>query len=268
MKYISVIFDGNSKEYYFSTRDDSIKIGDKVVVNTTIGLELVTVLSEIDEEKIKRSNLDIAPILRKADKEDLEDYEYNAEDAIKAKEIFEDAVDDLKLKMDLLDCQYTLDRSKILFTYLANERIDFRELLKILASKLHCRIELKQINSRERAQKVGGIGICGLPLCCTTFLTEFSGVSISKAKNQMLTINIPKLSGQCGKLMCCLKYEDDTYTEEKKAFPSLGTHLKYQGKDFSITSYNVISKVLKIENKEDTEYVTLDEVNKCLNKSN
>ena len=106
--------------------------------------------------------------------------------------------------------------TKILFTYLASERVDFRELLKVLANKLGCRIELKQISPREKAQKIGGIGICGLELCCTKFINVFEGITLSKAKNQMLSINLPKLSGQCGKLMCCLKYEDDLYTEERK----------------------------------------------------
>ena len=164
--------------------------------------------------------------------------------------------------MDLVDAQYTLDKTKILFTYIAADRVDFRNLLKLLAGSLHCRIELRQVNVRERAQIIGGIGVCGLPLCCTTFLKEFEGVSLSKAKNQMLTINIPKLSGQCGKLMCCLKFEDEAYSEEKKNFPAINTNVKYNDEVYKVTSFNIISKIIRIETKENVEYITLEDFKK------
>ena len=164
--------------------------------------------------------------------------------------------------MNLISCEYTLDKSKVLFSYLADDRVDFRELLKVLASKLHTRIELRQIGSRDKAKMIGGLGICGLPLCCSTFLNEFDGISINRAKNQMLAINIPKLSGQCGKLICCLKYEDDAYTEERKRFPDLGSKVFIDKVEFTVTNINIISNVVKVENPDDIKFLPLDEFNK------
>jgi hypothetical protein len=166
--------------------------------------------------------------------------------------------------MKLLTTEYTLDSTKVIFTYAAADRVDFRELLKILSSKLKVRIELKQIAPRDRAQLVGGLGPCGLPLCCATFLGEFDGISLNRAKNQLLSINIPKLSGQCGKLMCCLKYEDDYYTEEKKLFPEINTKIKYNNIEYKITSYNVLSKNVRLEAEDNVVTISLDEVNKIL----
>ena len=140
--------------------------------------------------------------------------------------------------------------------------MDFRELLKVLASKLHTRIELRQIGARDKAKLIGGVGLCGLPLCCSTFLNEFDGISINRAKNQMLAINIPKLSGQCGKLMCCLKYEDDAYTDLKKGFPEIGTKVFIDKVQYEVTSINVISKVIKIDSEEDTKFLPFEEFKK------
>ena len=164
--------------------------------------------------------------------------------------------------MHLISCEYTLDKSKVVFSYVADERVDFRELLKVLASRLHTRIELRQIGARDKAKMVGGIGLCGLPLCCSTFLNEFDGISINRAKNQMLAINIPKLSGQCGKLMCCLKYEDDAYTDLRKYYPEIGTKVFIDKVEYEVTSINVISRMVKIDNQEDTKFLPLDEFKK------
>jgi len=263
--YVNVTFNDNGKKYFFSTNDETLKIGDFVVVDTVIGREIGTISSvplEINVEEIK---FELKPILRKANDFDLRCREENIEDAKEAKILFSKSVANLKLEMDLIDAEYTLDRSKLLFTYIANARVDFRELLRVLASSLHCRIELRQINARERAQSIGGIGICGLSLCCTTFLKEFEGVSLNKAKNQMLAINIPKISGQCGKLMCCLKFEDDDYTEEKKKYPHIGTPVKYNGNDFKVDGFNILSQTIKLKNEDAIEIITLDKFNELIN---
>ena len=149
-----------------------------------------------------------------------------------------------------------------MFSYVADDRVDFRELLKVLASRLHTRIELRQIGPRDKAKMIGGLGICGLPLCCSTFLNEFDGISINRAKNQMLAINIPKLSGQCGKLICCLKYEDETYSVERAKYPELGSKLTIDNVEYTITSVNIISGVIKIENAEDVKFMPYDELKK------
>ena len=189
---LNISFTESGKNYYFKTTDNTIKIGDYVVVNTVVGLELGKVTTDSRLLSEVKAPFEIIPIVRKATKQDLLIYKRNKLDAIQAKEIFNKFANQEHLSMDLVDAQYTLDKTKILFTYIAADRVDFRNLLKLLAGSLHCRIELRQVNVRERAQIIGGIGVCGLPLCCTTFLKEFEGVSLSKAKNQMLTINIPK----------------------------------------------------------------------------
>ena len=266
--YISVKFAKSNKTYYFGTDDSTLKVGDFVVVETIIGKEM----GEVEELPRLLSTLkfplEIKPILRKATLEDIKIFNYNAQVAVSAAQIFEKNIAKLKLNMNLISAQYTLDRSKILFTYVSDERVDFRELLKDLANELHCRIELKQINARERAQLIGGIGTCGLPLCCTTFLSTFEGVSLNRAKNQMLTINIPKLSGQCGKLMCCLKFEDDLYSEEKKKFPPIGTKFMLNDKEYKVTSFNILTKVIRVDASDDAEFLSVDEVNKLIKKSN
>lgn len=262
--YINVSFSENSKHYYFQTDDESLRVGDKVVVDTTIGREIGSVeTAPLPMETIKTS-LEVKPILRKATSYDLDTFKRNLEDSIEAKKVFIDNVTKLNLDMTLVDAQYTLDKTKILFIYVATDRIDFRELLKILAGSLHCRIELRQINTRERAQSVGGLGVCGLPLCCATFFKGFEGVSLNKAKNQMLAISIPKISGQCGKLMCCLKYEDDLYTEAKKEFPAINTQVKYNNEIFFINGYNILSRTVKIQNQNSVEYISLEECKKII----
>lgn len=259
---LNISFTESGKNYYFKTTDNTIKIGDYVVVNTVVGLELGKVTTDSRLLSEVKAPFEIIPIVRKATKQDLLIYKRNKLDAIQAKEIFNKFANQEHLSMDLVDAQYTLDKTKILFTYIAADRVDFRNLLKLLAGSLHCRIELRQVNVRERAQIIGGIGVCGLPLCCTTFLKEFEGVSLSKAKNQMLTINIPKLSGQCGKLMCCLKFEDEAYSEEKKNFPAINTNVKYNDELYKVTSFNIISKIIRIETKENVEYITLEDFKK------
>lgn len=260
--YINIKFGVSNKTYYFATDEKSLKVGDYVVVETVVGLEIGEVVTYPKDLSTLNFDREIKPILRKATNEDMVTFESNKTLALEACSLFEDEVKKLNLNMNLISAQYTLDRTKILFVYVADDRVDFRELLKVLASSLHCRIELKQINSRERAQLVGGLGTCGLPLCCTTFLTQFEGVSLNKAKNQMLAINIPKLSGQCGKLMCCLKYEDDLYTEAKKEFPPINFKFKYKDEEYKVSSYNVLTKVIKIQSPENVEFISLDEFKK------
>ena len=169
-------------------------------------------------------------------------------------------IEKLGLDMNPIDAEFALDGSKVTITYIADERVDFRELLKVLAAKFRCRIELRQIGPRDRAKMVGGIGLCGLPLCCKRFSTDVESVSINRAKNQMLSLNIPKLSGHCGKLICCLLYEDDAYTDLKKDFPPLGTlYEREDGKIWKVVSYNVFSRHVKLTCEEDYEFVPLDE---------
>ena len=257
--FVGVKFLNTPRAYFFGVKDIDLKLDDKAVVETVRGIELGTIAIEpMSIEKYSNSLL-LKPVLRKATDTDIKLADINAKDAQFALDICEQEVKKLNLDMNLISCEYTLDKSKVLFSYLADDRVDFRELLKVLASKLHTRIELRQIGSRDKAKMIGGLGSCGLPLCCSTFLNEFDGISINRAKNQMLAINIPKLSGQCGKLICCLKYEDDCYTEERKKYPELGSRFFIDKVEYTVTSVNILSSVVKIENEDDVKFLSLED---------
>ena len=260
--FVGVKFLNTPRAYFFGVKDIELKLEDKVVVETVRGTELGTIAIEpISIDKYSNS-LSLKPILRKATETDIKLADINQKDALFAMDICANEVKKLNLDMNLISCEYTLDKSKVLFSYLADDRVDFRELLKVLASKLHTRIELRQIGSRDKAKMIGGLGVCGLPLCCSTFLSEFDGISINRAKNQMLAINIPKLSGQCGKLICCLKYEDDAYTEERKNYPDLGSKFFIDKVEYTVTSINILSRIVKIENADDVKFIPLEDFNK------
>lgn len=245
--------------YFFGYDNDSLNINDKVVVDTARGVELGIIKVAAKKANEVKLSTALKPIVRVASEADVKQYEKNIENANNAEKVFIDSVKEQKLDMYLVSAEYTLDATKVIFTYIADERVDFRELLKVLASKLHCRIELKQIGARDRAKAIGGLGPCGLPLCCSTFLSDFEGISINMAKNQLLALNIQKLSGQCGKLVCCLKYEDSLYSELRIGLPKLGLRVTYKNEEFKITSMNVLSKTMKLENKENSVFITFDE---------
>ena len=258
-KLALVRFNNVGKSYFFST-DLDVHKGDKVVVETIRGLELGELISELKD--ISEFNLDteLKRVKRRANRADLDLFEFNKTKAMKSLEICKTIVNEYKLDMHLVNCEYTLDASKVIFMYTSESRVDFRELLKELASVFKCRIELRQIGPRDKSKIVGGIGSCGLPLCCSSFLGEFDGVTINMAKNQMLAINIDKISGACGRLLCCLKYEDEIYSLEKERFPKIGSHVKYQDKDVKVTGLNVINDLVKIETNNGIVFVGLDEI--------
>ena len=259
IKLASVKFKSAGKIYYFST-NLKLKKDDRVVVETARGLELGEISQELKD--ISEFNLDteLKKIVRKATKKDIENYQKNVKDAKQALVTCKEIVSRYDVNMQLTNCEYTLDKAKVIFMYTSDDRVDFRELLKELAVVFKCRIELRQIGPRDKAKVIGGIGTCGLPLCCSTLLGEFNGVSINMAKNQMLAINIEKISGACGRLMCCLKYEDEIYSLEKERFPKIGSRVKYQDKDVKVTGLNVINDLVKIETNNGFVFVGLDEI--------
>lgn len=262
--FIGVRFYSSSKAYYFGTENNDIKLGDHVVVESVRGLEIAKVVIEPQDIAKYSSGLELKPIERKANETDLYVFEENKKRAAEALKYCLQEIQNLNLDMHPLDAEYTLDGTKITITYVAEERVDFRELLKILAGRLRCRIELRQIGSRDKAKMVGGIGICGLPLCCSTFLHSFDGISISRAKNQMLSLNIPKISGHCGKLICCLLYEDEQYSDLKKDFPAVGERFTIDGLSYRIGSYNVLSRMVRVESSEDVKFLPLEDVKKYM----
>lgn len=244
--YVEVEIDSLANKQYFYGVGNTVQIGDYVVVETNFGEELVKVCSNAKKES-EFKGASLGQIVRLATEDDKKAYFLNKESAIEAGKTFSACVRNLGLNMKLVNIVYSLDKSKILFTYVSEERVDFRELLKELSNLLKCRIELKQIGPRDRSKIVGGIGICGLPLCCKSFLAEFEGISINMAKNQFLALNIQKISGQCGKLLCCLKYEDDEYSELKKTAPRYGFKFRHEDKDYKVSGVNLLSKTVKVE---------------------
>ena len=260
LKYVSVRFAETNKTYTFSTTEEGLKSGDPVVVETQRGIEYAKLVSDpFDKPNV---SFEIKPILRKATPEDERQFRRNKEDAVRAKVICQEQSDKLGLGMNVLSAEYTLDRAKITFIYLADDRVDFRELLKILAAIFHCRIDLRQVGTRDKAKMVSGIGVCGRELCCAKFIGEFDRISINMAKNQLLALNTQKLSGMCGNLMCCLKYEDDAYKEMRRNLPKLNGFVEYDGNRYRITSINVINRTCKLENQDDALFLSLDDLMK------
>lgn len=219
---VGVRFKNVGKVYYFKPGDKEVKIGDKVIVETVKGIECGTVALEKKEIKNAQLTQPLKKIIRIATRSDIKKLEENKK---KEKEAFNKCLKKIekhKLDMKLIDVEYAFDNSKILFYFTAEGRVDFRELVKDLASVFRTRIELRQIGIRDEAKMMGGLGICGRPLCCKTFLGEFQPVSIKMAKDQGLSLNPTKISGTCGRLMCCLKYEQDVYNELLKRTPKIG----------------------------------------------
>ena len=251
---VYIQFEESKKPYSFGS-DEKYHVGDYVVVETVRGQEIGCVCVPTIPFDAKKVKGECKPVIRKATKEDLEQKEENKEKAEYALNVCNQCIRELGLDMHLISSEYTLDCSKVIFTYVSDNRVDFRQLLKDLAHELHCRIELRQVGPRNKAKMVGGIGNCGMECCCSRFLSDFETVSINMAKNQLLALNISKLSGQCGKLMCCLRYENDDYTELRKDLPKINSHVTYEGNKYRIASMNVLQKTVKLENREEVKFV-------------
>lgn len=257
--FANVLMNGVGRPYYFGTEDDTLEVDEAVIVETVTGYELGKIVDEPRSTSEYNSSIPLKGILRRANANDFrmrEHYDSRVEEGLK---ICDEEAKNLSLTMRFLTLHYSVDGAKCTITYSSDGRVDFRELLKVLAPKLNARIDLRQVAPRDRAKSVGGVGICGLPLCCTSFLTHFDVISISKAKNQMLSLNIPKLSGACGKLMCCLAFEDEMYTQEKEKFPKVGTIFNDGKHEYKVDSINILSRTVKLVSNLDTKFVTLDE---------
>ena len=250
-------FTEKGRIYYFKKNGINTTRNMNVIVETERGLQLGIV--EIDEKKIDERNL-ISPlkdVIRVASKYDLKMHQKNEKDSNYALEKARSLVKELDLKMKLLDASYTFDRKQLLFNFLADERIDFRELAKKLAAIYRTRIELRQIGIRDKAKEIGGLGPCGRFLCCNSFLTDLNSVTINMAKNQALALNPTKINGLCGRLLCCLSYEDDIYTELRKGLPELGEDYKYNGKIYKVMEVDILERKIIIANDTSKEVVYL-----------
>lgn len=226
VKVIGVRFRRAGKVYYFAPGDLDIKKDDNVIVETARGVEfgnVVVGVKEIEEDKVVQP---LKPVIRVATEEDIQTEENNRQKEKDAFKICLEKIEKFGLEMKLIDVEYTFDNNKVLFYFTADGRVDFRELVKSLASVFRTRIELRQIGVRDETKILGGLGICGRVLCCNSFLSEFAPVSIKMAKEQNLSLNPTKISGICGRLMCCLKNEEEAYEELNKTLPSIGEQVK------------------------------------------
>lgn len=243
---VGVRFREVGKVYYFDPDGVPFKSGDRVIVETARGIEcgeIVTPNREVDDEKIVKP---LKVIIRAATPEDLEAVRLNREKEQRAMEIGRKKIAERKLEMKLVNVEYTFDSSKILFYFTADGRVDFRELVKDLAGIFHTRIELRQIGVRDESRMLGGIGICGRPFCCCSFLGDFHPVSIKMAKEQGLSLNPAKISGACGRLMCCLKYEQNAYDYLLKITPRVGTPVSTPEGKGVVTDVSLISGAVKV----------------------
>jgi cell fate regulator YaaT (PSP1 superfamily) len=218
---IGVRLKGAGKMYYFAPAGHTLEKGDHVIVETVRGVEYGEVIQGNHQVEDKAIESTLKPIIRIGESQDEITVEDNAEKAKRAMGICEQKIAKHKLEMKLVDAEYTFDRGKLLFYFTADGRVDFRELVKDLAAEFHTRIELRQIGVRDEARMLGGLGVCGRPFCCSTFLDTFQPVSIKMAKEQNLSLNPVKISGTCGRLMCCLKYEHDVYAELLRLVPAV-----------------------------------------------
>ena len=225
IKVIGVRFRTAGKIYFFSPGGLELKAGDKVIVETARGVEFGSVVTGIKEVPDDQISQPLKPVIRIATQDDVRREAKNREKEKEAFKICQEKIRKHGLEMKLIDAEYTFDNNKVLFYFTADGRIDFRELVKDLASVFRTRIELRQIGVRDETKIRGGIGICGRPLCCHTYLTEFAPVSIKMAKEQNLSLNPTKISGVCGRLMCCLTNEEETYEELNSHLPSIGDYV-------------------------------------------
>ncbi len=247
IKVIGVRFRTAGKVYFFDPGKFEIKQGDHVIVETARGIEYGTVIGaprEVEDDKVVQP---LKSVLRIANQKDDEQEAANRQ---KEKDAFKICLEKIRkhgLQMKLIDAEYTFDNNKVLFYFTADGRIDFRELVKDLASVFKTRIELRQIGVRDETKILGGIGICGRPLCCHTHLSEFAPVSIKMAKEQNLSLNPTKISGVCGRLMCCLKNEEETYEELNRKLPNVGDFVTTDdGLKGEVHSVNVLRQLIKV----------------------
>lgn len=243
---IGIRFKSVGKIYYFDPQDKKLNVGDFVIVETARGIECGKVVLENRQVNDKKIVAPLKPVIRIATKEDLKTVQQNKQKEKEAFDVCLAKIEKHDLKMKLVDVEYTFDNNKILFYFTADGRVDFRELVKDLASVFKTRIELRQIGVRDESKMLGGLGVCGRPFCCSSFLGEFQPVSIKMAKEQSLSLNPTKISGTCGRLMCCLKYEQDVYEELLSMTPKVGAYIKTPNGKGTVTDVNLLTGMLKV----------------------
>lgn len=241
---VGIRLNENGKTYYFNSNGFHLNEGDSVIVETEKGQQFgEVVVSSVEDVK---NNIEYKNVIRIANKNDYKKHMSNVRDASKAVIKCNDLINQYGLDMKIIDANYTFDREQLIFRFIAENRVDFRQLAKDLGSIFKTRIELRQVGIRDKAKEIGGFGPCGRKLCCNNFLTEFDSVSINMAKNQNLSLNPTKINGVCGRLLCCLKYENDNYTEYKKGLPDVGHRIKTEKGEGKVISVDVFKRTYKV----------------------
>ncbi len=246
-KVVGVVFNENNNIYYFEPGDLKLSKGQKVIVETERGLQYGSIKIGPYQEKDENLMLPLKKVVRISNQEDDLQHKKNVKEEQKALKSIIELAKQMNLNMHFINASFTHNRSQLLFKFVADERVDFRELAKKLAQVYKTRIELRQIGVRDKAKEVGGIGPCGRFLCCNSFLREFTSVSINMAKNQYLALNPTKINGLCGRLLCCLNYEDETYTELKKGMPEIGYVVKTPQGNGKVIAINLFKKTYQVE---------------------
>ncbi len=245
MGVVGIKLNEKGKDYFFDDNNLNLKKNLTVIVETEKGLQFGKVDSFIEEDKLDKKN-DYKKVIRISTKKDYLQHLANLKDAGNAIVKCRELVKKNNLEMIIIDASYTFDRSQLIFRFIADERVDFRQLAKELGYQFRTRIELRQVGIRDKAKEMGGLGPCGRKLCCSTFLTNFDSVSISMAKNQSLALNPIKINGVCGRLLCCLKYENDSYDEYKKGMPQVGEIIDTEEGKGKIISVDLLKRTYRI----------------------
>ncbi len=242
-----VTLKNEGKIYYFNGHDFKLEKDTYVVVETEKGVQIGKISYLVDSKKINISVEEMKPIVRIATDEDYSAYFANLADVEKCLKKARNIANELHLNMRILDANYTLDKKQLLFNFIADERVDFRELAKRLASLYKTRIELRQIGARDKARTICGIGQCGRALCCSSFLNHIESVTMNMAKNQNIALNPAKINGLCGRLLCCLTYEDEEYTRCQKGLPSVGQTIKNELGMGKVISVDILNRMYKVD---------------------
>ncbi len=247
---VGVVFKKYGKKYYFDSHSLKLKKNITVIVETERGLQFGTVVTDVIEMERDKIHYPLKRVIRISTKKDYTDHLNNIKDEKKAFEKCNELIKKYNLDMRLVEVSYTFERTQLFFTFISSDRVDFRDLAKELAKLYKTRIELRQIGPRDKAKEIGGLGPCGRPLCCSSYLYTFDNITINMAKNQNIALNPTKINGACNRLLCCLSYEDEVYSELKKDMPQIGQIIKKDGKEGKIISVDVFKKSYKIETKD------------------
>lgn len=259
MNIYGVTFRDKGKVYYFNGHDLRLPIHVTVIVETEKGLQFGKVVSKIEDKKMEHFRENLKDIIRISTKKDYEQYLINLKDGNSALKNAKKYANELHLNMNFIDAEFTFDRHLLLLNFCADERVDFRELAKKLASIYRTRIELRQIGARDKAEQVGGIGPCGRELCCSSFMKHMETITMSMAKNQNLALNPSKINGCCGRLLCCLSYEDDEYIRCGEGMPSVGQKLDTEFGKGVVSSIDILNRKYKVFVNNEYKEFSLDE---------